>query len=240
MSTAGFVAVAIAGALGIALGRIGSSCGGARRRSASRASAWRHSAMTARFVLGKVLGALGTLVFVLVFNFFLFRIVETDPVATLFRGRNLTRQPAGGADAAVRARRLDARAVLALPRSRRLQLNLGRSYATQPAGAGRDLGSARPRRSRSSASATVLSIVLGLMMGISAGWQSRHEPGPHADDDVDRDVVDARVLGRDDPADVLRRAARALPDRRDLRSVRGGLGSREAARPGVAHGPCRA
>ena len=38
----------------------------------------------------KVLGALGTLVFVLVFNFFLFRIVNDDPVAKLFRGRNLT------------------------------------------------------------------------------------------------------------------------------------------------------
>jgi peptide/nickel transport system permease protein len=30
-----------------------------------------------------------TLVFVLVFNFFLFRVVQTDPIGSLFRGRNV-------------------------------------------------------------------------------------------------------------------------------------------------------
>ena len=39
---------------------------------------------------GKALGSLATLAFVVVFNFFLFRVVEGDPVANLFRGRNLT------------------------------------------------------------------------------------------------------------------------------------------------------
>jgi peptide/nickel transport system permease protein len=43
-----------------------------------------------RFVVGKVAGAAGTLVFVLVFNFFLFRVVNDDPTASMFRGRNLT------------------------------------------------------------------------------------------------------------------------------------------------------
>ena len=42
-----------------------------------------------RFAVGKIVGALVTLGFVLVFNFFLFRVVQTDPVATLFRGRNI-------------------------------------------------------------------------------------------------------------------------------------------------------
>ena len=46
--------------------------------------------MRARFVAGKVLGALGTFVFVLVFNFFLFRVVNDDPTGKLFRGRNLS------------------------------------------------------------------------------------------------------------------------------------------------------
>jgi peptide/nickel transport system permease protein len=46
--------------------------------------------MTPRMVARKVAGALGTLLFVVVFNFFLFRIVPTDPISTLFRGRNLT------------------------------------------------------------------------------------------------------------------------------------------------------
>ena len=48
--------------------------------------------MSARFVGRKVLGALVTLIFVIVFNFFLFRVVESDPVGTLVRGRNLTEE----------------------------------------------------------------------------------------------------------------------------------------------------
>ena len=46
--------------------------------------------MRRRFVIGKVLGALSTLVFVVVFNFFLFRVVNDDPINSMFRGRNLT------------------------------------------------------------------------------------------------------------------------------------------------------
>ena len=42
--------------------------------------------MNAGFVGRKVLGSISTLVFVLIFNFFLFRIVQHDPVASLFRG----------------------------------------------------------------------------------------------------------------------------------------------------------
>ena len=46
--------------------------------------------MTPRFVAGKLLGSLATLAFVLVVNFFLFRVVTDDPVGKMFRGRNLT------------------------------------------------------------------------------------------------------------------------------------------------------
>jgi len=46
--------------------------------------------VSARFVLGKLAASLATLIFVVVFNFFLFRVVAGDPVATLFRGRNLS------------------------------------------------------------------------------------------------------------------------------------------------------
>ena len=46
--------------------------------------------MRARFVLGKVAGAFGTLAFVLVINFFLFRVVNDDPTASMFRGRNMS------------------------------------------------------------------------------------------------------------------------------------------------------
>ena len=63
--------------------------------------------MSARFVTGKVLASLVTLVFVICFNFFLFRVVETDPVASLFRGPQPHRLAEGRADAAVRARQVD-------------------------------------------------------------------------------------------------------------------------------------
>jgi len=46
----------------------------------------------AGFVIRKLLGALSTLAFVVVFNFFLFRIVNPNPVDSMFRGRNLTRE----------------------------------------------------------------------------------------------------------------------------------------------------
>jgi peptide/nickel transport system permease protein len=42
--------------------------------------------VNAAFVGKKVLGSISTLIFVLIFNFFLFRIVQTDPVGSLFRG----------------------------------------------------------------------------------------------------------------------------------------------------------
>ncbi|MGH3367381.1 MAG: ABC transporter permease, partial [Nocardioidaceae bacterium] len=40
-----------------------------------------------RYVAGKVLGAAGSLLFMLVFNFFLFRVLPGDPVRTLARNR---------------------------------------------------------------------------------------------------------------------------------------------------------
>ena len=42
-----------------------------------------------RLIAKKALGSLLTLAFVLVFNFFLFRIVQPDPIRNLFRGRNV-------------------------------------------------------------------------------------------------------------------------------------------------------
>lgn len=45
-----------------------------------------------RFILKKVLGSLLTLIFVLVFNFILFRIIQKDPIGSLFRGRNVPQE----------------------------------------------------------------------------------------------------------------------------------------------------
>ncbi len=85
--------------------------------------------MSVRYVTTKVLGSLATLAFVVAFNFFLFRVIATDPVAALFRGRNLTD-----------AQRAELRSEFGLDGSQleqfwayvqqTLSLNFGRSYLT--------------------------------------------------------------------------------------------------------------
>lgn len=125
--------------------------------------------MTSRFVAGKVLGALGTLAFVLVFNFFLFRIVESNPVATLYRGRNLTDAQR---EELTRQFGLDGSKWEQFVRyvEQTLQLNFGRSYATnQPVVD--EIWAAAPQTIALVGTATVLSMVIGILMGISAGWK---------------------------------------------------------------------
>ena len=125
--------------------------------------------MTARFVLGKVLGALGTLAFVVVFNFFLFRVVESNPVATLYRGRNLTDAQR---EALTQQFGLDGSKWEQFVRyvEQTVQLNFGRSYATnQPVID--EIWAAAPQTIALVGTATVLAMVIGLLMGISAGWR---------------------------------------------------------------------
>jgi peptide/nickel transport system permease protein len=124
--------------------------------------------MSARFVLGKVLGAFATLAFVVVFNFFLFRVVEGDPVANLFRGRNLT------ADQKDQLRvqfGLDGSQLEQFWRyvEQTVQLNLGRSYTTNQLVVD-EIWQAMPATLALVGTATVLSTFLGLWIGTSAGW----------------------------------------------------------------------
>jgi peptide/nickel transport system permease protein len=125
--------------------------------------------VSARFAVGKILGALGTLAFVIVFNFFLFRVVESDPVATLYRGRNLTDSQR---EELTRQFGLDGSQFEQFVRyvEQTLQLNLGRSYATnQPVMD--EIWAAAPQTIVLVGTATLISMVLGIMMGISAGWR---------------------------------------------------------------------
>lgn len=125
--------------------------------------------MSVRFVGGKVLGALATLAFVLVFNFFLFRVVESNPVATLYRGRNLT---AAQRDELTRQFGLDGSQWEQFVRyvGQTFQLNFGRSYATnQPVV--EEIWAAAPQTIALVGTATLLSMVIGILMGITAGWR---------------------------------------------------------------------
>ena len=127
--------------------------------------------MTAGFISKKVLGALVTLIFVVCFNFFLFRVVETDPVANLYRGKELSQ-----------SQRDQLREDFGLNGSQgeqfvkylgqTAQLNFGRSYSTnQPvwdeikkkAGATIALVGI----------AAVLSAAIGILLGIAAAWRRR-------------------------------------------------------------------
>jgi peptide/nickel transport system permease protein len=122
-----------------------------------------------RYVSGKVLGSLGTFGFVVVFNFFLFRVVESDPVATLFRGRSLTDQ-----------QRAELRHQFGLDGSKLDQFwhylvqlahgNLGRSYETNAAVIS-EIGHAAWPTVVLVGIATLLSTVVGVFMGIVAAWR---------------------------------------------------------------------
>ena len=125
--------------------------------------------MSFRFVAGKVLGALGTLAFVIVFNFFLFRVVEGNPVGVLFRGRSLTD-----------AQRAALKHQFGLDGSKLDQfwqylvqlahLNLGRSYETNGTVFSEIAHAAWPTVVLVGLS-TLLSTVFGVWMGIVAGWR---------------------------------------------------------------------
>lgn len=127
--------------------------------------------MSFRFVTRKVLAALATLVFVVCFNFFLFRVVESDPVASLYRGKNLTLE-----------QRLELREQFGLEGSQATQfvrylqqtaqLNLGRSYSTNRPVMSDIWERAWPTIALVGVS-TLLSALFGVLIGIVAAWRRR-------------------------------------------------------------------
>jgi peptide/nickel transport system permease protein len=127
--------------------------------------------VTPGFVARKVAAALGTLVFVVCFNFFLFRIVESDPVGNLFRGRNLNEQ-----------QRLELERQFGLDGSQleqffryvgqTIQLNFGRSYTTSEPVMSMIWERAWPTIALVGIS-TLLATVFGVLIGIVAAWRRR-------------------------------------------------------------------
>jgi peptide/nickel transport system permease protein len=127
--------------------------------------------MRPRFVVTKLLGSLATLLFVLVVNFFLFRVISDDPVGKLFRGRNLTQA------------QMDAK---------RAQFNLDGSQFEQfiayleqtlSGNLGDSILSGRPVTTEIRealwptimlvGTSTILSMIIGILFGIYAGWRRR-------------------------------------------------------------------
>jgi len=127
--------------------------------------------VSARFVTTKVLGSLATLAFVVVFNFFLFRVIATDPVANLFRGRNLTQEQRDTliAEFGLGGSMLDQFWAYL---KQTLSLNFGRSYITnEPVMS--EIAEKAPATIALVGVSAVLSAVIGIAIGIVAAWRRR-------------------------------------------------------------------
>jgi peptide/nickel transport system permease protein len=125
--------------------------------------------VSVRFVLGKVAGAIGTLAFVLVFNFFLFRVVDDNPVDNLFRGRNLSASQIASLE-----RRFGVGDSMVVQFGKYVRQTLRGDL-------GISIKSSRPVADVIAdafwptvwlvGTATVLSMVIGTLLGISAAWK---------------------------------------------------------------------
>lgn len=110
-----------------------------------------------------------TLVFVLIFNFFLFRVVQKDPIGSLFRGRNIPQETVENLRVAFGLDQPLFTQFLYYVRET-LQGNLGISYQSrQPVWS--EITSAIPATVLLVGTAAVFSAVIGTVMGIVAAWR---------------------------------------------------------------------
>jgi peptide/nickel transport system permease protein len=125
--------------------------------------------VSSRIVITQALGSLATLAFVVVFNFFLFRVVGTNPVATLFRGRNLTDAQR---DELTREFGLDGSKLDQFWSyvQQTAQLNFGRSYVTNQS-VMQEIADKAPATIALVGVSAVLSAVIGILIGIAAAWR---------------------------------------------------------------------
>ncbi len=118
-----------------------------------------------------MLGSLLTLLFVVAFNFFLFRVVQSDPVATLFRGRNISDETRAELEREFGLDKSTSEQFVLYLRET-AQLNLGVSYQSQRA-VWREISEAIPNTVILVGTSAVLSAVIGTVAGIVAAWRRR-------------------------------------------------------------------
>jgi peptide/nickel transport system permease protein len=112
-----------------------------------------------------------TLLFVVAFNFFLFRVVQSDPVATLFRGRNISNETRAELEREFGLDKSTSEQFLLYLRET-AQLNLGVSYQSQRA-VWQEISEAIPNTVILVGTSAVLSAVIGTVAGIVAAWRRR-------------------------------------------------------------------
>ena len=117
----------------------------------------------------KALGSALTFVFVLVFNFFLFRIVPKDPIGSLFRGRNVPRETLDNLRAAFGLDEPVLTQFFYYVRET-LQGNLGISYQSrQPVWD--EIVDAIPATVALVGASAIISALIGTLLGIVAAWR---------------------------------------------------------------------
>lgn len=117
----------------------------------------------------KALGSALTFVFVLVFNFFLFRIVPKDPIGSLFRGRNVPRETLDNLRAAFGLDEPVLTQFFYYVRET-LQGNLGISYQSrQPVWD--EIVDAIPATVALVGASAIFSALIGTLLGIVAAWR---------------------------------------------------------------------
>ena len=223
--------IAIVVAVVVVLARRRVSAAMRRQRPPTSASELRGSSAA------KVLASLATLAFVVAFNFFLFRVVEGDPVGNLFRGRNLSESSAQSCTQQFGLDGSTGEQFVAYVKQT-ASLNLGRSYTNNQPVAEEILRKAGP----------TIALVGRLDAPVGgvrrAGGHRRRVAKTHQDGLLRHLAHDGHLLD----AGLLARHAAALRARRQPRPVPGGRHrgpelrrhrARQARRPGPAHGPAR-
>jgi peptide/nickel transport system permease protein len=127
--------------------------------------------VSSRFIAAKVAGSIVTLIFVVCFNFFLFRVVEGDPVANLYRGRNLTEHQRETLTKQFGLEGSKGEQFVAYVKQT-LTLNLGRTYQGNAPVWDEIKRKAGPTIALVGISA-ILSAVIGVLLGIAAAWRRR-------------------------------------------------------------------
>jgi len=122
-----------------------------------------------RYVLKRVGAAALSLIFVLTLNFILFRMVKSDPVGSLFRGRNVSQEAKDNLRAEFGLDKSKFQQFIAYVQQT-AQGNLGISYATRQPVASEISSKIWPTVLLVGTS-TILSAVFGVLAGIRAAWR---------------------------------------------------------------------
>jgi peptide/nickel transport system permease protein len=125
--------------------------------------------VTARYVLKRLGAALLSLIFVLCLNFVLFRMVKTDPVGSLFRGRNVSQEAKDRLRAEFGLDQSLAGQFVAYV-GQTAQGNLGISYSTRQSVTS-EIGKKIWPTVLLVGLSTILSAIFGVLAGIRAAWK---------------------------------------------------------------------